>query len=146
VIMKKTILLIFVLFWMWLPIFCFADTGPTEENIQEFEQGDLNVTFDPSPDERATGHNFYVTNTVSSESTKIDLEGEVVYLIASGILTEGVVYKLTASAYGMIDNEMHESVHSDPLYVRMTEVVIPPDEDPPVITRPGPPRIIDIIW
>jgi hypothetical protein len=93
---------------------------------QEFPYGvGLYVTFDPSPDERATGHNFYITNTVSQAVTKIDLKKEIVYLISAGVLLQDIVYKFTATAYGTVNNKLEESVHSDPLFIKMIKREVP---------------------
>jgi len=96
------------------------------DTVQEFPYGvGLYVTFDPSPDERATGHNFYITNTVSQAVTKIDLKKEIVYLISAGVLLQDIVYKFTATAYGTVNNKLEESVHSDPLFIKMIKREVP---------------------
>lgn len=132
-------------FWAGLYSICFAEST----DIKELKNGEIKVIFDPSPDKRATGHNLYWTNNMTSEVKKEDLKDQTVYILPRGILGDNTVYKFTATAYGMIMDQtgklVHsESVHSEPYYVK----IVPDEEDVdwPVVKRPEPPAIIEIRW
>jgi hypothetical protein len=108
-----------------------AEIGVRSADILKFEDGNLKVTFDPSPDPRAIGHNFYWTNTESGYVEKIDLQNEIIYVIPKGTLAIDSIYQLTATAYGIVDEKLEESVHSDPLYIELNRdsgelILLPP--------------------
>ena len=92
--------------------------------VNEFTYGKgLKVTISPSPDVRVTGYNFYITNTVTNESTKVDLKTELSYILSPGVLSEEVIYKFTATAYGLVAGKLSESVHSNAYSVKMVKPV-----------------------
>jgi hypothetical protein len=127
-------------FWAGLYSVCFAEST----DIKEIPNVEIKVTFDPSPDKRATGHNLYWTNNMTSEVKKVDLKDQTVYVLPKGILADNTVYKFTATAYGIVNNKTEESVHTEPYYVKI--VPFEEDKDWPVAKRPESPRIIDIQW
>jgi hypothetical protein len=108
-------------------------------DVKEFTEADLRVIFEPSPDIRATGHKLYWTNTVTNKTENIDLKKAVSHIIPKGTLIVGNIYKFTATAYGLVDGKAAESVHSDPMYVKLKKA-----EDP--LVKPSAPRITELKW
>jgi hypothetical protein len=130
--------LIFVLALFLFPVMLWAG------DVAEFStEVNFQVTFDPSPDSRATGHNLYVTGPTPG---KFDLKKEVVYIIPGRTLAPGQ-YSFTATAYGKVKRTVdgnvveveEESVHSDPLVIRIV------DTEEPAISKPGTPKAIRVI-
>jgi hypothetical protein len=99
----------------------------TTADIKEFPYGKIRATLEPSPDSRVTGHNFYVLNQSTNKETKYDLKKEVMKDFEVGTLEKGTIYRLTASAYGMVDKKLQESVRSAPYLVRLVDPVEPED-------------------
>ena len=133
-----TTLVVCVLFWSMVQR-CFA-----ADEIVEFPEKDIKITFDPSPDPRATGHSLYWTSMVTNEGIKTDLKKETVYIIPKGTFVVGHAYKLTATAYGLVDGKEAESAHSEPLHVRLIQEDNDPDD--PGLIKPGPPRLVEVRW
>jgi hypothetical protein len=132
-------------FWARLCSFCFAESP----DIKELPNVEIKVIFDPSPDKRATGHNLYWTNNVTSDVKVVDLKDQTSYIIPKGILADNTTYTFTATAYGMIMDKTgklveSESVHSEPYYVRIVPDEI--DTEWPVYKKPESPAIIEIRW
>lgn len=131
-----------------------AYTSVAEIGVRSFEAAHqvpagsgFKVTFDPSPDERATGHKLYVADTITGPIAVYDLQSEVIREFQPGELPPGITYRLTATAYGNVDGKPAESVHSEPLYVKLLEAIEEPeDPEEPVLKKPGAPIILDIVW
>ena len=117
------------------------------KSVVEIPEGDIKITFDPSPDPRATGHSLYWTSMVTDEGIKTDLKKETIYTIPKGTFVVGHTYRLTAAAYGLVDGKEAESVHSEPLFVRLIqEPPITEDPDDPELIKPSPPRLLEVRW
>jgi hypothetical protein len=100
-----------------------------------FPQGALKVTFTPSTDTRATGHNLYVKNLVTSTEVKIDVQKATEKLFASGYFLPDTRYEITATAYGKVDNKNAESIRSNALRVKVTASEIPIELKAPVLSN-----------
>lgn len=119
--MKKIILTVLFLFSFGSLCFGSIDFDPLIA---------YQITFDPSPDERVIGHNLYITNLNTNNIQKIDLEDEIIYIIPINTLNKDHRYKLTATAYGYLNEEfeaagtLSESIHSEPFYMQNIAPVI----------------------
>jgi hypothetical protein len=90
----------------------------------EFPSGSsIIVTLDPSPDPRAAGHNLYYKNEITGDETRIDLKTQASHQIPAGTFVEGVVYKLTATAYGQVNGQDSESDRCEAVYAKIKKPV-----------------------
>ena len=90
---------------------------------------EIKVTIEPSADTRATGHNLYWANNVTSDLKKVDMKDQVFYILPKGTLTNNTIYSFTATAYGMVNGKLEESEHCTPYYLQINTEAPP---DPPV--------------
>lgn len=84
----------------------------------------VNVTFSPSPDHRAVGHNIYY-GTTSSFSNKVDIGTATSVLISN--LEENTTYYFAATAY---DSNRRESPFSDIVSYYIPQQSQPRDDGP----------------
>lgn len=104
-----------------------ATLSQSIEGTQEYPQlppnTEVKVILTKSTDTRVTGHNIYWANNITSEIKKVDIGAADFYILPKGTLTSNTVYKFTATAYGLVNGQLSESVHCDPYYVKITSVV-----------------------
>jgi hypothetical protein len=72
-----------------------------------------------SIDDRAEGHYLYLKNTVTGETTKADMENSIFQVYQAANLSEGVLYQVTATAYGQVGPNFFESIHSDAVFFKL---------------------------
>jgi len=105
-----------------------------EIDVKEIVTDRFKVTFDPSSDQRVTGHNLYYK--IDDSEVKIDLKKETIHELMSATLIPNKIYTFTATAYGKkveTDTTLSESDRSLPLYIKIIEEQQVEDLVPPVL-------------
>jgi hypothetical protein len=128
---KSNKIILILLFTIFTITFVYAQEAVTHK----FQWKDFKVTFDPSPDTRVTGYNIYWLNVATNIEKKRDIGTATITEFVKEEFTPDVVYKLTATAYGLINNEPAESVRSDPYFVMFYTP----------LQKPGAPSLLELI-
>lgn len=93
-----------------------ADPG----DIKVFEPGtSVKVIFNPSPDVRATGHNLYLKNLSTQAEVKYNLGTAVEKVFGPEVFNAEIVYEVTVTAYGKVNNKDSESARSNSVRLKM---------------------------